>query len=107
MSQDYGAYLEVDAVAAAASCREMEWALHEVLHLAEQCGEYRSRERYAGVCTVGSLFVLGVLPFVLFWYDIIVCCLCSHELYFFFGISRCDTNNCCLWPHLYHIVIDF
>eukprot|EP00903_Cladosiphon_okamuranus_P019892 g18284.t1 len=43
--QDYGAYLEADAIAAAASCREMEWALQEVLHLAEQCGDYKSNER--------------------------------------------------------------
>lgn len=45
-AQDYGAYLEADAVAAAASCREMEWALREALDLAEQCGNYRTRERY-------------------------------------------------------------
>ncbi|CAM9702470.1 unnamed protein product, partial [Ectocarpus fasciculatus] len=43
--QDYGAYLEADALAAAASCREMEWALDEVLHLAEQCEDYKSKER--------------------------------------------------------------
>ncbi|CAM9469136.1 unnamed protein product [Ectocarpus sp. 13 AM-2016] len=43
--QDYGAYLEADAVAAAASCREMEWALDEVLRLAEQCEDYKSKER--------------------------------------------------------------
>lgn len=44
--QDYGAYLEADAIAAAASCREMEWALQEVLQLAEQCSDYKSNERY-------------------------------------------------------------
>lgn len=45
-AQDYGAYLEADAVAAAASCREMDWALQEVLRLAEQCDHYKSDERY-------------------------------------------------------------
>lgn len=44
--QDYGAYLEADAIAAAASCREMEWALQEVFRLAEQCSDYKSNERY-------------------------------------------------------------
>jgi len=44
-SQDYGAYLEADALAAAASCREMEWALQEVFRLAEQCSDYNSQER--------------------------------------------------------------
>lgn len=43
--QKYGAYLEADAVAAAASCREMELALHQVLHLAEHCGDYKANER--------------------------------------------------------------
>ena len=43
--QDYGAYLEADAVAAAASCREMEWALHEILGLATQCADYKANER--------------------------------------------------------------
>ncbi|CAM9352115.1 unnamed protein product [Scytosiphon promiscuus] len=43
--QDYGAYLEADALAAAASCREMEWALQEVLDLAQQCGDYKLKER--------------------------------------------------------------
>lgn len=32
-------------MAAAASCREMEWALQEVLRLAEQCDHYKSNER--------------------------------------------------------------
>ena len=43
--QDYGAYLEADAVAAAASCREMEWALQEILCLAAQCADYKANER--------------------------------------------------------------
>ena len=43
--QDYGAYLEADAIAAAASCRELEWALQEAFRLAEQCSDYKSNER--------------------------------------------------------------
>lgn len=53
--QDYGAYLEADAIAAAASCREMEWALQEVFRLAEQCSDYKSNERY--VCTLYHVFM--------------------------------------------------
>lgn len=45
--QDYGAYLEADAIAAAASCREMEWALQEAFRLAEQCSDYKLNERYS------------------------------------------------------------
>lgn len=43
--QDYGCYLDADAVAGAVSCREMEWALREVLTLAAQCQRYRDKER--------------------------------------------------------------
>lgn len=57
--QDYGAYLEADALAAAASCREMEWALQEVLDLAQHCGDYKSKERCG--CAPSGTMVSGAL----------------------------------------------
>lgn len=43
--QDYGCYLDADAVAGAVSCREMGWALREALTLAAHCQSYRDKER--------------------------------------------------------------
>lgn len=45
VGQEYGCYLDADAIAAAASCREMAEALHNILRLAEKCENYKVKER--------------------------------------------------------------
>lgn len=45
IGQEYGCYLDADAIAAATSCREMAEALHNILRLAEKCESYKVKER--------------------------------------------------------------
>lgn len=95
-AQDYGAYLDADALAAAASCREMEWALEEVLRLAQQCGDYKSKERYLWVFPVSVYY----RTFFMAWATY---ALVAARVNFggnrFDGVSASHTyDSCMFWP---------